>query len=509
MPPGPTLARRVRPLLGALVLAAAPLAAQAPRPAVTSAAPEFPATTVGAHARTFVDVLTAGDPGEIDAFIRASIATDSVNGTFEEVRTFLRRLAAQSGGVAEVTRIDARDDAITLVARTRRGPWMRAWMSLDPRRPDRLQGIGATRAPDPAEVPRPWREGALSEAEMVAEIDAHARERSAADRFSGVVLVAKGDRVLYHQAFGMANQSDQVPNRPDTKFHLASMGKMFTSLAIAQLVEAGKLKFTDTLANVLPDYPNPEAARRITLHHLLTHTAGVGDIFTAEFYRDRFRYREPRDYFPLFAPLPARFEPGARYEYSNAGFIVLGAIVEKVSGQRYDDYVREHVFAPAGMTETAMYEINQVVPNLAVGYAHFDDPLQVEPRRSNWHFLGWKGGPAGGSYSTAPDLLRFARALRAGRIVSPAMVETLTTAKVTPNPDSPTRVGYGYGFESRVLGGKSVRGHSGGGAPSGINSDLEMVWEGDWTVIVMGNYDAPAAQLLARDIAAFVARQPS
>ncbi|HEX2205300.1 MAG TPA: serine hydrolase domain-containing protein [Longimicrobium sp.] len=507
MTPRPSAARRLRPLAAALalVLAAAPLAAQAPLPAV-SAPPEFPATAVGAHARTFVDVLTSGDDGEIDAFVRGSLNADSLNGDFEHWRGFLRTVAAQSGGVAEVTRIDARGGEVSLVARTRRGPWMRAWMSLDPRRPDRLAGIGVARAPDPAETPRPWREGRLSEADVVAEIDAHARARSAADRFSGVVLVAKGDRVLYHQAFGMANQSDQVPNRPDTKFHIASMGKMFTALAIAQLVEAGKLRFTDTLANVLPDYPNPEAARKITIHHLLTHTAGIGDIFTPEFYRDRFRYREPRDYFPLFAPLPTRFEPGSRYEYSNAAFIVLGAIVERLSGQAYDDYVREHVFAPAGMTETAMYAINEVVPSLAVGYAHFDDPLQVEPRRSNWHFLGWKGTSAGGSYSTAPDLLRYARALRAGRIVSPAMVETLTTPKVTPNPANPA-VGYGYGFQTRTLSGKSVRGHSGGGAPSGINADLEMVWEGDWTVIAMANYDAPAAQALARDIAAFVARQ--
>ena len=218
----------------------------------------------------------------------------------------------------------------------------------------------------------------------------------------------------------MAEKTFGVPNKIDTKFNLGSMNKMFTAIAIAQLVEAGKLSFQDSLAKVLPEYPNRQSAEKITIHHLLTHTSGLGDFFdNPEFRPFRQKYQNPTDYFRLFADKPLRFEPGARFGYSNAGFVVLGAIVEKVSGENYFDYIREHIYKPAGMTNSDSYELTEVVPNLAVGYGRFeDDPMGIDPRRSNIAFLPWKGSPAGGGYSTAPDLLKFAQALRENKLVS-------------------------------------------------------------------------------------------
>ena len=137
------------------------------------------------------------------------------------------------------------------------------------------------------------------------------------------------------------------------------MNKMFTSVAIAQLVAQGKMAYTDTLAKLVPDYPNQDVAKRITIHQLLTHSSGLGDYFTDVYQRTaKNTLRAVRDYFPLFVDKPLLFEPGTRFSYSNAGFMVLGAVVEKLSGQDYFTYVREHVYAPAGMKDTDAYEMD-------------------------------------------------------------------------------------------------------------------------------------------------------
>jgi CubicO group peptidase (beta-lactamase class C family) len=257
---------------------------------------------------------------------------------------------------------------------------------------------------------------------------------------------------------------------------------------------------------VLPEYPNKEVAAKITVHHLLTHTSGLGDFFKPEFFQNREKYRKPKDYFPIFANDPLRFEPGKSWSYSNAGFIVLGAVVENASGQDYFEYVRDHIFAQAGMKDTASYAVNDIVPNLGTGYTRLDngDPLGVEPRHNNVTSLPIQGSPAGGGYSTAPDLLRFAQALRANKLVSAELTDKLTSGKV----DTPMGgAKYSYGFIDEMIEGKSVRGHS-GGAP-GINSYLNIFWDGSYTVIVQGNYDPPAAQDLGGKITRFLAKQGS
>jgi D-alanyl-D-alanine carboxypeptidase len=200
-----------------------------------------------------------------------------------------------------------------------------------------------------------------------------------------------------------------------------------------------------------------------------------------------------------------QFEPGKDWSYSNAGFIVLGAVVETVSGQNYFEYVRDHIFKPAGMKDTASYAVYEIVPNRATGYTRFDngDPLGIEPRRNNVLTLPMQGSSAGGGYSTAPDLLRFAQALRANKLVSAELTERLTSGKV----DTPMGSKYSYGFQEEVIDGKSVRGHS-GGAP-GINSFLKIFWDGSYTVIVQGNYDPPAVQNLGGKITRFLAKQTS
>jgi len=377
---------------------------------------------------------------------------------------------------------------------------------LEKDEPTKLDGFGFRRMPDPeAEKADAWATTKMSEADAVNEIERHVAKAAADDRFSGVALIAKGDRVIFNKAYGLADKANNIPNKLDTKFNLGSMNKMFTSVAVAQLVQAGKLSYDTTLAKALPEYPNKETAAKITIHQLLTHTSGLGDFFKPEFFQHREKYRNPKDYFPIFANDPLRFEPGKSWSYSNAGFIVLGAIVENASGQNYFEYVRDHIFKPAGMKDSASYAVYEIVPNLATGYTRFDngDPLGIEPCRNNLLTLPMQGSSAGGGYSTAPDLLKFAQALRGHKLVSAELTEKVTAGKM----DTPMGSKYSYGFIEDTIDGKSVRGHS-GGAP-GINSYMNIFWDGSYTVIVQGNYEPPAAQELGGKIVRFLAKQGS
>jgi CubicO group peptidase (beta-lactamase class C family) len=300
-----------------------------------------------------------------------------------------------------------------------------------------------------------------------------------ADRFSGVVLLAQGDRVILHEAWGLASHSYGVRNRPDTKFNIGSISKLFTTVAIRQLEERGALSSADPVSRHLSDFPR-EVGDRITILQLLRHESGLGDIFGPEFFESsKERFRSPRDFFPLFVDKPLLFEPGTSRRYSNAGFIVLGAIIETASGQSYFDYVREHVYRPAGMIDSDHFEWDRPVPNRAIGYtSRGPDGPDPRGRRETVRALAPRGGAsAGGGLSTAPDLLRFVRALRAGRLLG------------------------AEGTRRQWQGGDwGVA----GGAP-GCNALLEVLEPfGDYVLIVLANYDPPIAEEIGRRFRRFV-----
>jgi D-alanyl-D-alanine carboxypeptidase len=183
---------------------------------------------------------------------------------------------------------------------------------------------------------------------MVSEIEGFLEELNDYQELSLAISIAKDGIPVLERAYGFANRSFNVPNTIDTKFNLASMNKMFTAVAIMQLVQDGRLGLEDSVGSHIPDFPNHEV-RGVTVFQLLTHTAGMGNIFG-----DRYgeipsnKYQKVEDYFPLFVNDPLRFSPGSRYEYSNAGYIVLGYLIERVTGQDYHSYVRENIFLPAG-----------------------------------------------------------------------------------------------------------------------------------------------------------------
>ncbi|HEX8492743.1 MAG TPA: serine hydrolase [Pyrinomonadaceae bacterium] len=340
----------------------------------------------------------------------------------------------------------------------------------------------------------------MSTAELSREIESYLDQLAAQDNFSGTILLAKDGVPFFKKAYGLASKGYNVPNRLDTKFNLGSMNKMFTSVAIAQLVEQGKFAYTDTVAKLLPDYPNQEVAAKITVHHLLTHTSGLGNYFNNKFMEtSKDRFRTIKDFLPLFTSDPLQFEPGARWQYSNAGFIVLGAIVEKVSGQNYFDYVRDHIYKPAGMINTDAYEMDSDTPNMAIGYTRMgpNGPVPDAPRRTNLFLHSFKGGPAGGGFSTVEDLHRFAVALKEHKLLSQKYTDLITTGKVDL-PRGGGEAKYAYGFQEEKINNQRRIGH-GGGFP-GINSELQIYPELGYTVAVMANYDPPTASRVAERV---------
>ena len=308
------------------------------------------------------------------------------------------------------------------------------------------------------------------------------------DLFSGAVLFARDGRPIFQQAYGYANRSFSVPNCTSTKFNLGSMNKMFTALAVTQLAEKGKLSFDDKVGKHLPDFSNPEVREKVSLHQLLTHTSGMGCFFTEEFESaSKTRFRQVRDYFPLFENQPLQFEPGTRWMYSNAGFILLGAVIEAVSKENYFNYLRQHIFEPTGMPDTDSYDMDQVIPNLAVGYTL--NGALPEQIHNNYFLHSIKGSPAGGGFSTLMDLLKFEQALRNHQLLSPEFTEILLSPKQeTDRPGAR----YAYGFFVYNLEEETITGH-GGGFP-GINAVFEMHRNSGYCVIILANCDPPAAQ---------------
>lgn len=320
----------------------------------------------------------------------------------------------------------------------------------------------------------------MTEADALAALTARAEELARKDQFSGAVLVARQGKVLFEKAWGLANRETGTPNTLDTKFRIGSMNKMFTAVATLQLVEAGKLALDDPIGKHLPGYPNKDVASKVTVRHLLTHTGGTGDIFGPEFEQNRLTLREHGDYVKLYGARGLGHEPGARQEYSNYGFLLLGALIEKVSGTSYYEHVRSKVFEPAGMTSTGSLPESEDVPGRSAGYMRPADAWVP-----NTETLPWRGTSAGGGYSTVGDLLRFAQALESGKLLSKELLDEATR---------PQQGRYGYGFNARGEGSLRSYGH-GGGAP-GMNGELQVFPQLGYVVVSLSNLDPPAASQL-------------
>ncbi|RDS79678.1 class A beta-lactamase-related serine hydrolase [Dyella monticola] len=371
------------------------------------------------------------------------------------------------------------------------------WLAADPVHPNQLADAHLVGMDNPLYAD--WPTGPVSHAELGKRIRTVLDKLVSLSDFSGCVTVFDGRETVFDECRGLAERSFNVPIDHQTKFHVGSVGKMFTAVAIAQLVEAGKLSWNDTLAKLVPDYPDPAMAKKITVWELLHHTAGLGDFMVPDYFEHAERYVNPADYLELIARQPKVGEPGKGASYSNAGYILLGRIIENVSGESYFDYIQHHVFEPAQMTSSGFDSEDEIVPGLAVGYYH-DDGVFSRTWKANWVQGIYKGSPAGGGYSTNADLLRFANALHAGKLLKSATLTRMFGGEVPAGPGA-----MGAGIDERLSHGRHIRGHQGG--IEGTTANLEMVWETGAAVALTSNEGPSQHWLLAEQIADVLAAE--
>jgi D-alanyl-D-alanine carboxypeptidase len=319
-----------------------------------------------------------------------------------------------------------------------------------------------------APPPSDFRVRRLSERQALDQLRSKLRIEAAANRFSGAVLVAKGGDILFRESYGAVSSQ--------TRFCIGSMGKMFTAVAVLQLIQNGKLRLSDTIAAVLPQYPQTQLAREVTVEHLLTHTGGTGDFFGAEYAAHQAEIRTPADFIRRFGSREAAFPPGSRWGYSNFGFIVLGAILEQVADLAWQDYLQTNVFQPAGMTWTSPLASEANTARPCTGAA--ETGLRSLPF--------YVGLPAGGGYSTVGDLHLFGVALHDRRLLDATHLDLLTRARVAASTAQ-----WSLGLRVAARNRASYFGH--GGSAPGINADFAVFPDSRYQTIVLANRGHPHA----------------
>jgi len=458
-------------------------------------APSFKDTTIlpegptGARIKSLIAVMNSGSADQIKRFISEECAGDfrdriPLEDHISTALGFLR----DTGGIdfhSVRTYTPGRPEVTVVIVKDRLlGGWWGLSFRFGEAPKFLVNGLGINSARPPAGIAEP----PLTEKEAVGEIRALLAKVKEKNWYSGTVLVAKGSNILLTDFAGEASKAFHVPNNIDTKFNLGSMNKMFTSVAVARLVEAGKLAFGDPIGKWVDETWLPkEVTSKITVRHLITHTSGLGSYFNEAYQKSsRALFRKLDDYKPLIKDDRPAFEPGERFQYSNTGMFLLGVIIEKVTGEDYFEHIRKAIYAPAGMTNSDCYEMDYPVENLAVGYS--PDLKSPYKWQNNLYKHVIKGGPAGGGFSTVKDLHGFALALLSDKLISRRMRDLMWTDFKGSN--------YGYGFTVvQSPGGKAV-GHSGGF--DGINSQLDIYVDSGYIVAAMANIDNGASPLANR-----------
>ena len=324
-------------------------------------------------------------------------------------------------------------------------------------------------------------------------INAYVNDLAAKDTFSGAVLVAKDGEAVSSIAVGEADKSTGRKNTADTPINLGSANKMFTGVAVAQLVEQGKLDWQDPVGKFLPEYPNATVRDDVTIEHLLTHTSGTEAFADRE---DFARYRDVTTVaglMDIISDNPLAFAPGTDEKYSNAGPWILGRIIEVVTGEDYYDYIQMNVFDVAGMENSGFYYRDDTSAGFARGYMQEQQgPRQrgkAQPAvtvtgewKANTDVIGKRGSPSGSAYSSSNDMLKFANAMNRNELISADSFKTLTTLRTGTLEEN----GYGYLFRLEKASEYPSWGHSGGGP--GIQADFRQIPSLGYTIIVLSNY---------------------
>lgn len=338
------------------------------------------------------------------------------------------------------------------------------------------------------------------------------------DQFSGAVLIRRGRQDIFRRAYGLANRTWKIPNTPGTRFRIASVGKMFTAAAVMRLIDAGQFALETRIVKYLK-LKGTKIPGEVTVYHLLTMTSGIADWtdeesgnFEAEwkqFCRDHPLYllRRDADYLPIFSQLEPYNAVGEKHRYNNAGFMLLGLMIEEAAGLSYFDYIRRNIFARAGMKQSDFIDLDDVSPNVAEGYVPVkDEGGTIMKWRKNIYSTTAGGAADGGSTSTLDDLVHFARALRSGKLCSKESVESMLTPKVVADEVEPQ---WRYGFGCFILLDDEERivrwGHT--GEEDGVSCRLAYYPRQKLDVVILGNQTSCAGKVM-KDIHDLITKDP-
>lgn len=467
-----TSSRRVTVVVAALsVLALAP-----------STAPKHAETVDKKRVAAFLAALNSGSDAKMKEFIEKNFASGALARMPVEPR--LRRISgfAQEAAPLEMKKtLEAAPVGPGFVARSKKtGRWYEIRLELER---SATRGVVAVQIEDSdasAMEPEPV---LRTDADVAREAERYLAKLAGQDQFAGVALLARRGQPFFEKAYGPADRERQTANTPATRFNIGSIDKVFTQVAIAQLASEGKLALSDTVRRHLPDYPS-NVADEITILQLVNMSSGLPDVFNERYAEAAPRLLTLSDFLALFADKPLLFAPGKGRRYSNAGYVVLGLIIEKVSGQGYHDYVREHIFTPAGMTSSGPSGRDAAASGGAIGYTRESEgapPANASaPLHPNTDALPGKSSSAGGGLSTARDLLAFDQALAGGKLLPPNWTAWMYSDKSGPPPDSVPPEGDG---------GLGVA-----GGTAGANAVVESDNGSGYTIVVLANLDPPVAE---------------
>ncbi len=479
--------------------------------AMQVSAGELPETPPGKRAEEVIAFLNGTSLLDLDDYIenqyapgfRDAFPLAAHKAIFQTTQTMFGRLTV--AGISE-----SGPDKISIALKAeKRDAWLNLIIQVEPDEPHRIASLGLMPGARPdnygeIENDREPPKESGSENEATAESDAkfsnleelerYLRERERKNEFSGTVLIAKDGNPIFQNAYGYASKRFKVSNRLDTKFNLGSCNKVFTSIAIAQLMEQGKLSLDDPIGRYL-DMFSREIAEKVTIRHLLNMRSGWGDYWSNDHFLNHItRLRSVSEYMEFIKDIPLDFEPGTNFQHCNTGYIVAGAIIETVSGINYYDYIRKNIYGPAGMTNTDSYDKDGPVENLAMGYTNMNraDREGTGYEWNNMYSLPPRGTPTGGGYSTAEDLLKFDRALRSFKLLSPAYTGYYLHRFEGAPGDSFNHPEKTY----RIA-----------GAAPGICAFVALDFQTSYSVIVLSNYDFPTGMNIGTEILEFLGIQ--
>ncbi len=356
---------------------------------------------------------------------------------------------------------------------------------LDSNPPHKIENIAfIAEVAEPVNLPN----GSIEQSQTLEWLSAYAANLNEVYDLYGSYQILKGSSIIFNRQYGFEDLERTIPISENTLFNIASGGKMFTAVGIAQLVEGRKISYDDPITKYLKGFNNKTYSDKIKIHHLLSHTSGVAEYWTRKTDPEVYSATTIDDHLKIVYEAGFDFEAGSKYQYCNSNFILLGAIIEKVSRINYYDYVKQNIFERAGMTSTAYYEHG--TRNVATQLARNEGiPGWKEGRH------GMKGSSAGGAYSTLADINRFSIALRSNVLIRRETLEYMTSIK---NPDLDVSEEYGYGFMLSKKGGEFGFGH--GGTADGVNFEFDYYPRQDITLILFCNQNNGAYDDLKKNM---------